>query len=769
MFARTNHGRIRLPANAANKEKSKNAKLFFNLFAGKKEVNNNQIELNSLENKDKSASVGKQPNHVLINRFQPHICYYDKDALYGNEAHLHPKTENRNLICVRLNRCFSWLVRRDSSELESRVVESKLIATHPNPHYSSCGRHFHHLEHHLHHHLDQNLNTAHTTPDSEKNWISKLTKFLIRCCTLDGLCNPADRQSKLSNAKTFFFLNNHSSNVQILDNVTHNLNSANNLKNIQTCALNTLNGIQFHKTNHPTKNELLLNDELLVDEESTSGSGKTRLDKDRDASISIFVDVNSHNSESNTLNDEIVNENLNGSNEASTIDSMNNNNLSPNRPNGCLINRCFKETNQASSLFQNSQFDCCGYCCTLCTTDCEACRTDFNKLFEILKSKNNLIKYTDKTSKSSKDSSCKSSLNNHNRNSSSNKPSTTKTSCGSSKSDKSCKPQHHLNCSHFKNPQIQANKTSGQSVIRCDHCGNTMLHDQCNKNKNSYRCKTLCVYQFTNAKSNKPADLAQNHFQQHPPKWSPLKSNHPGLNQQTGRHHCIHIHFRNLNQFSPVYSDPLSIDSNRRDESVHSGMNSGVNSGEKYDDNQPSSSSECRRNKSENNSSFDDELRINCGTGQLQKSIGLNWAQSRKSPGNSSTNNSDGGGSKGSRSAAKLKKLAHFAGNSVRNVGFRNSSSNNRLNTIRREYKATKTLAIITFVFVCMWLPYFTIFLLQATCTDCSIVNDYFSPFLAFALFLGWSNSYVNPLLCMYFSRKLRNSIINTLCCRKIN
>ncbi|KFM72805.1 5-hydroxytryptamine receptor, partial [Stegodyphus mimosarum] len=70
----------------------------------------------------------------------------------------------------------------------------------------------------------------------------------------------------------------------------------------------------------------------------------------------------------------------------------------------------------------------------------------------------------------------------------------------------------------------------------------------------------------------------------------------------------------------------------------------------------------------------------------------------------------------------------------------------------KRERKAAKTLTVITGVFVICWLPFFTMALLMPLCEECQPSNELFS----FALWLGYANSMLNPVIYTVFSPDFR-------------
>ncbi|XP_023311367.1 5-hydroxytryptamine receptor-like [Anoplophora glabripennis] len=79
----------------------------------------------------------------------------------------------------------------------------------------------------------------------------------------------------------------------------------------------------------------------------------------------------------------------------------------------------------------------------------------------------------------------------------------------------------------------------------------------------------------------------------------------------------------------------------------------------------------------------------------------------------------------------------------------------------KRERKAAKTLAIITGAFVMCWLPFFILALLMPLCGDACIISDYI---MSFALWLGYFNSTLNPVIYTIFSPEFRQAFKRILC-----
>jgi 7 transmembrane receptor (rhodopsin family) len=106
----------------------------------------------------------------------------------------------------------------------------------------------------------------------------------------------------------------------------------------------------------------------------------------------------------------------------------------------------------------------------------------------------------------------------------------------------------------------------------------------------------------------------------------------------------------------------------------------------------------------------------------------------------------------------------HGAGNN-RRFRFMNSSSLNRISS-SRERKATKTLGVIMGCFTVCWLPFFILALVKAfACSDGSscIVPHWLE---AIFLWLGYANSFLNPIIYARFNRDFRTPFRQILACR---
>ncbi|KAL1491907.1 hypothetical protein ABEB36_012428 [Hypothenemus hampei] len=79
----------------------------------------------------------------------------------------------------------------------------------------------------------------------------------------------------------------------------------------------------------------------------------------------------------------------------------------------------------------------------------------------------------------------------------------------------------------------------------------------------------------------------------------------------------------------------------------------------------------------------------------------------------------------------------------------------------KRERKAAKTLAIITGAFVMCWLPFFLLALLMPLCGDACTISEFIN---SFALWLGYFNSTLNPVIYTIFNPEFRQAFKRILC-----
>ncbi|XP_002733591.1 histamine H2 receptor-like [Saccoglossus kowalevskii] len=87
-----------------------------------------------------------------------------------------------------------------------------------------------------------------------------------------------------------------------------------------------------------------------------------------------------------------------------------------------------------------------------------------------------------------------------------------------------------------------------------------------------------------------------------------------------------------------------------------------------------------------------------------------------------------------------------------------------QIRSLVREHKAVRTLGIIMGVFIFCWLPFFLMYLILPFCPKCNM-----SDMLKSALtWLGYANSFLNPLIYAFFHRDFRKSFKLILCARNI-
>jgi hypothetical protein len=74
---------------------------------------------------------------------------------------------------------------------------------------------------------------------------------------------------------------------------------------------------------------------------------------------------------------------------------------------------------------------------------------------------------------------------------------------------------------------------------------------------------------------------------------------------------------------------------------------------------------------------------------------------------------------------------------------------------ITAEARVTRSLAVVIGCFICCWLPFFTLYIIRAVCS-CLSFNA-----IEFFVWLGYSNSSINPVLYAILNKNFRLAFKN--------
>ncbi|XP_048745615.2 5-hydroxytryptamine receptor 1-like [Ostrea edulis] len=118
-----------------------------------------------------------------------------------------------------------------------------------------------------------------------------------------------------------------------------------------------------------------------------------------------------------------------------------------------------------------------------------------------------------------------------------------------------------------------------------------------------------------------------------------------------------------------------------------------------------------------------------------------------------------------------LDMIANHRNNNRRRFTVKSLLSRSSKHSSHKERRAIKTLGVIMGGFTACWLPFFILAVIRPVCgiheENCSIPGSLMSIFN----WLGYFNSFLNPLIYARFNREFRTPFIEILCCRcrKIN
>ncbi len=96
-----------------------------------------------------------------------------------------------------------------------------------------------------------------------------------------------------------------------------------------------------------------------------------------------------------------------------------------------------------------------------------------------------------------------------------------------------------------------------------------------------------------------------------------------------------------------------------------------------------------------------------------------------------------------------------FSQSSLTNEDISHNNDQQQRKEITSEARVTRSLAVVIGCFICCWLPFFTLYIIRAVCL-CLSFNA-----IEFFVWLGYSNSSINPVLYAILNKNFRLAFKN--------